>query len=603
MKVLSGVLTIARWEIKRLLGTMGTSVLPAAVVLLILLVAVTGFTATSGLHLQDGIYRVGVNYPPVADIVSADSRFTVYMADTDTLYNSRELFDVLILGDQVYAQDTDRGRAAVRTLKRDYERYLNTVYSREEDLFAAYPLWIDVQDVKSELDFLATQSGQQVAAPRRSSTPPVPEGPVIEIPTPASSIDIPQEDLRQGLQDLEGQTSQVARYSDLFSAEESPFGDFKTPSQLSPPLPFDSIILIFVFIFPLYFMSQFFMMSIMNERLERRGEALLTAPLHPSVIIVGKALPYLLAMVAISAVIGLWLNASLMILFPLIPVILFFLANALIIGMVSRSFKELSFISIFFSTLATSYLFFPSIFANVHIISLISPLTLIVFTLQGEPYTLTQYLFATSLFYLTAAVLFYIGVVNFREERLFTLSRLMPKIREYIGTALSVRHPWISLFALNAFSIPFVFMAQMMLLVLFFNLPMPLSLVLLLVSAAFVEESAKSIGISTLMYRETGLFSWKRIVLASAVTAAAFLFGEKLLLFVTLSQISESIFGSILFLSLGVLWLPFLLHFAGVFIVGASIRLLGRRGYIPGILAATAVHCLYNLYFIMGWFG
>jgi ABC-type Na+ efflux pump permease subunit len=34
-------------------------------------------------------------------------------------------------------------------------------------------------------------------------------------------------------------------------------GDFKTPSQLSPPLPFDSIILVFIFIFPLYFTSQF----------------------------------------------------------------------------------------------------------------------------------------------------------------------------------------------------------------------------------------------------------------------------------------------------------------------------------------------------------
>ena len=109
MKALSGLLTIARWEIKRLLGTMGTSVLPAAVVLLILLVVVTGFTATSGLHLQDGIYRIGVDYPPAADIVSADSRFTVYLADADTLYNSRGYFDVLIFGDQVYAQDTDRG--------------------------------------------------------------------------------------------------------------------------------------------------------------------------------------------------------------------------------------------------------------------------------------------------------------------------------------------------------------------------------------------------------------------------------------------------------------------------------------------------------------
>jgi hypothetical protein len=88
-------------------------------------------------------------------------------------------------------------------------------------------------------------------------------------------------------------------------------------------------------------------------------------------------------MLALSAALTLYIKAPLTIILPLVPVILFFLANALAIGMVSRSFKELSFISIFFSTVATSYLFFPSIFANVHVIAMISPLTLIIFTLQG----------------------------------------------------------------------------------------------------------------------------------------------------------------------------------------------------------------------------
>ncbi|WP_245618556.1 hypothetical protein [Methanogenium cariaci] len=42
-----------------------------------------------------------------------------------------------------------------------------------------------------------------------------------------------------------------------------------------------------------------------------------------------------------------------------------------------------------------------------------------------------------------------------------------------------------------------------------------------------------------------------------------FLLGEKLLLFATLAQISESIFGAALFTSLQVLWLPLTLHFTG----------------------------------------
>jgi len=69
-----------------------------------------------------------------------------------------------------------------------------------------------------------------------------------------------------------------------------------------------------------------------------------------------------------------------------------------------------------------------------------------------------------------------------------------------------------------------------------------------------------------------------------------------------LSQISESVFGSVLFLQQGalLLWMPLLLHFAGVFVVTLALSRGGRRWYLPGILAATAVHSLYNLFFILG---
>ncbi|HEX3002170.1 MAG TPA: PrsW family intramembrane metalloprotease, partial [Methanoregula sp.] len=312
-------------------------------------------------------------------------------------------------------------------------------------------------------------------------------------------------------------------------------------------------------------------------------------------------LPYFLGMLAICTALTLWIRASPLIILPLIPVIFFFLANALLIGMLSRSFKELSFVSIFFSTVATSYLFFPSIFANVHVISLISPLTLIVLTLQGSAWTLTDYLYSTSLFWLTSAVLFYIAARNFKEERLFSEKGLITRMREFLSEILSKNHPFVSLFLLSGFSIPFVFMVQMMCLVLFFNLPMPLSLVCLLLFAALIEEIAKGIGIYTLYMRVPGFLSWKNLILACGATAIGFLVGEKLLLFVTLAQISDSVFGSILFLSLGSLWLPLLLHFGCVLIVAVCLKKWGTRGFVPGLALAMIVHCLYNLYFILGW--
>jgi ABC-type Na+ efflux pump permease subunit len=345
------------------------------------------------------------------------------------------------------------------------------------------------------------------------------------------------------------------------------------------------------------------MMSIMNERIERKGEILLSTPLRTSSIIIGKALPYFIGMVAICAGLTVYIKASPVIILPLIPVIFFFLANALIIGMVSRSFKELSFLSIFFSTVATSYLFFPTIFANVHVISLISPLTLIVLTIQGSAWTITDYLYSTSLFWLTGAVLFYIAARNFKDERLFSEKRLVSRVREFLSEILSQKYPFISLFLLSGFSIPFVFMVQMMCLVLFFNLPMPYSLVFLLLFSALIEELAKSVGIYTVYARDPQFLTWKNLLLASAATAIGFFVGEKLLLFATLAQISDSVFGSILFLSLGSLWLPLFLHFGCVLIVACCLKVWGKKGYIPGVAIAMVVHCLYNLYFILGWIG
>jgi RsiW-degrading membrane proteinase PrsW (M82 family) len=140
-----------------------------------------------------------------------------------------------------------------------------------------------------------------------------------------------------------------------------------------------------------------------------------------------------------------------------------------------------------------------------------------------------------------------------------------------------------------------------MCLVLFFNLPMPYSLILLILFGAAIEEVAKAVGIYTLYMKDPAFLSWKNLVLACGATAIGFLIGEKLLLFVTLSQITESIFGSILFLSLGVLWIPLLLHFGATAVFAVSLKVGGVKWRIAGLLFATLVHCLYNLYFIMGW--
>lgn len=597
MGYIAAILTISRWEVRKVLSQTTRTVLPLALVLIVVLLLVSAYATQSGIHLQDGIYRIGTDDPALASLFSKDPRCKIFYVDTGTLQNHRNSFDVILTGGRAYARQTERAAAAIKALSRDYDRYSAQVYSSEGDLFAAYPLWIDQQYVQSELTFQATEGGRYLGV-RPADVDPYPDGPVESIPNPLPTLPLPESVLRQEIA-TSTENDPLGRYSAILNPDNG-LESFRVPSQFAPSLPFDSIISVFVFIFPLYFLAQFFMMSIMGERIDRRGETLLSTPLHPFQIVAGKVLPYFAAMCAVSLLLAYAVGGTPLILIPLLPVILFFLASALLIAMLSRSFKELSFISIFFSTVLTSYLFLPTIFTHVHVISLVSPLTLIVLQLQGEGYTLTEYFYSTSLFFISSGVLFYAGVMNFREERLFSHARFLTRMREFIDSSLFRSRLYTSLFLLNALFIPFIFMAQMMLLILFFNLPMPLSILLLIVTAACIEEVTKSLGLYTLMVRDPSVLDVKPLIFASAATALGFLAGEKLFLFAMLSQVTESLFGSVLFLSLQVLWIPFLLHFSTILLVGLFLRFAGGRGYAPGLFLATIIHSVYNLILIAG---
>ncbi|MDD1673382.1 MAG: PrsW family intramembrane metalloprotease, partial [Methanomicrobiales archaeon] len=267
MGYFAAILTISRWEVKRVLTTTTRSVLPLAIVLIFALSLVSGYAAQSGIHLQDGIYRLGTDDPVLASLFSHDPRFTVFYVDTSSLREQGDAFDVTLTGGNAYAQSNERGAAALKAVSRDYDQYVAQVYSNQEDLFASYPLWIDQHYVQSELTFRATEGGQYLDIQPTQGNP-SPSGPVEIIPDPLPTLPLPEPDLRQEI--IKGtQNTPFNRYTSILKPE-SGLGNFQVPSQLTPSLPFDSIISVFVFIFPLYFISQFFMMSIMGERIDRR---------------------------------------------------------------------------------------------------------------------------------------------------------------------------------------------------------------------------------------------------------------------------------------------------------------------------------------------
>ena len=87
----------------------------------------------------------------------------------------------------------------------------------------------------------------------------------------------------------------------------------------------------------------------------------------------------------------------------------------------------------------------------------------------------------------------------------------------------------------------------------------------------------------------------KEIVVLSFLSAVGFLAGEKLLLAVSLSTVSESMLSAALFSS-GLLLIPLIAHSIFTSVVCLLTNRLGVRHYPLAVLAGSIVHTLYNLY-------
>ena len=121
MRMLSSIRTIAAWEMKRSMTTVGRHVLPLAAGLLLLLILATALAAQGGIHMQDGMYCIGIDDPDVARIVAPDSRFIVTVADGPALLEDRDRYDIVILQKEISVSDTERGQAALKAFERVYK--------------------------------------------------------------------------------------------------------------------------------------------------------------------------------------------------------------------------------------------------------------------------------------------------------------------------------------------------------------------------------------------------------------------------------------------------------------------------------------------------
>lgn len=608
---------IARWEVSRSAGTVDRKTI-LVLAALALTVGVVGLSvADEGLGLEDEIYVVAVDedsrYHDVA--VESETFRTIGLRDLEVADDGTDAnADVVVLRDRRIGYVGDNGEAAYDAFRDAVERYNERRLSQEANRTAAYPVLIslDYQERDpGETERTGTDGGvagsDDDAAGDGGSEGSDGESTADGDGTAAGGDGEAGSDTESGAPDggATGGGDGSERDDDGLQVPDIGSGGTMdgatgTPGSISPPFPFRSLLLAFLFVVPMNFVIQAYGSTIMDERVERRGELLLVSPASSREIVAGKTLPYLLGLVAVAVGITIAVDGGPLSVAATIPIALLFLASTFAGAMLARSYKELTFVTVTISVLLTTYTFIPAVFTEVNPIALISPLTPVVMDLQGESVQFGEYLFSTGAFYCSAAVFFLLGLGVYREEDMFAQKPIPGKLIDAVASRL---RGYRSVALLSILFIPFVFAAQLLTVALLFAVPESLALPVIFVLAATVEEFAKSVHVYAGFARSRFGASLRVAVVVGALSGTGFFVGEKLthiVQFVGLPELTVGVaaFGPALssdpLVFLAVFFAPLVLHVVTAVIsaLGAS---RGRTEYALAFVVATLVHAGYNL--------
>jgi ABC-type Na+ efflux pump permease subunit len=588
-------LRIARWEVAKGAGSLDRTTIAFAVVLLTLGV-VAGPALVSDVSLDEGIYRVGVDEAsPYHDVVDRNERLVAGSPNAELGSG----VSVIVRDGRFRQADTAKGSAAydeLRTAIRQYnDRSLAGQVDRDEATeSAAFPVVVTLRYVERTVQqFPGVDAGGTDGDGGDGGGG----------GTDGGGAGGGGGGLGGGLGGSDDGKVRAPSVGTGGSGTDAT----GTPGSISPPFPFQSLVLAFLFIVPMNFVVQAYGSTIIDERVNRRGELMLVSPVTRADIIAGKTLPYFAGLLAVCAGIAVVVGGdpySLAAIPPILaavtPIALLFLASAFVGGMFARSFKELTFVTIAVSVFLTAYVFVPAIFSDITPIALISPLTLVVRHLRDVGFSAVEYLYSTGPFYLASLVLFAVGASVYREEDMFTQKSIGAKALDAVATFV---HSKKSVAGVTMAMLPFVFVAELLVIAVVFPLPGVLALPVLFGSIAVVEEIAKSLasyaGFTHDRFADANLAA----VGVGVASGLGFFLAEKATLVVQLVgmgnvEYGRAAFGTVPTDASPLVVLALLLLPLGLHVVTATVSALGarrsRRAYLLALAAAVLVHLGYN---------
>ena len=608
------ILRIARWEVASAAGGIDRR---TAIVGLIVALAAGGVAVGAALGAagapNENLYPVGVSeespfYEPVA---SATPLEPVPVDDESAVVTVRDRR----VSDSTATVRTDgsrKGEAALSTFRDAVERHNDRLMAAEPNQSAAFPVGVtlsyvtrpDARDLGGGSD--TTGDGTDGTGDTGGDT--------------GGSGDTTG--------DGTGETGSGTTTDDGLAVPEvggggGLFGGRATgsPAQIAPPFPFGSLVLAFVFLVPMNFLIQAYGSSVLAERVNKRGEPMLVAPISRFDVVAGKTLPYLGAAVLVTTLITFGITvatgpdttAGAISVAAVVPIAFVFLGATFLGAMFARSFKELTFLTVAVSVTLTTYAFVPAIFTTITPVALISPLTLVVRDLQagGAATTLGEYLFSTGPFYLAGSVLFTLGVGVYREEDMFTQRPVPAKLLDALDAQLSGVK---SVGIVSAALVPFVFVAELLGVALLVALPQGIAVPALLVIVAVVEETAKSLHVYAGFQRRRFARTLRTAVTVGVASGAGFFLAEKATAVVQVVGLDRLPLGraafvgaapsglSLVVVALVALLAPLALHTVTTAIaaVGAS---RGREAFAVGWAGAVVLHFAYDFLVVVMLLG
>jgi len=590
------VLRIARWEVGKNTGSIDRRTAAILVGVLVLLAAVAPVLVAANPSPGQGIYRVGVAADdPYYPAVERNPQLRAVEPDARMVTSGDA--ELRIEGTRVYVGTSSKAQAALAELRSAVVSYNDYLMRHEPDDAAAFPVSVTLQYLEQDTGTTGgTDTGDGGTGGGAGTT--VADGGDGGTDTDGDSGETTPAGSDGGGTD--GSTSDGG--GGVPALPGGAFGGTQsgTPSSLNPPFPLRSLVLAFAFLLPLNVLIQAYGSSVIDERINRRGEPMLVSPASRGDIVLGKTLPYLVVAAAVTAVIAFAVGGGLPSVLAVLPLAGLFLAATFLGAMLARSYKELTFVTVFVSVPLMAYAFVPAVFTNVHPIAAISPLSIVVQDLEGSRIGVGEFLFATLPVALAAVVCFALGSGVYREEDMFTQRPIPSKVMDALAAPLKNRRRvalWTALF------VPFAFIAELFCIAALFVVPESLALPVLLTAIAVVEEVAKSLHVRAGFLRGKFESTRNAALAVGALSGLGFFVGEKLTLITQLVglpglELGRAAFGPSVganpLVVVGFLFAPLLLH-----TVTASVSALGasrsRRTYLVGFVLAVLLHVGYNL--------